>query len=323
MFTFQKIRSCLFYLSVLLFFSGLPLILGYALGYKFNPQSFKFIKTGLIFVKTQPSGAQIYLNGSLLAEKSPAGILELLPGSYQVSLELDRHYPWKDQVEVEAGKATRIDKVILFARQPHLTQFNRVEFSAFRVDPEKKMIYYLDQDKKLVYRSNADAGNFEDIASLPDRFNQINGWEVSPDKAKLFIYNHRQISVVYFDTQNDYEYSGSAVLIDYPQARVLNVFWHSDSYHLVVLTEKAVQVVESRPLAQPVNLVELNKAGSDAFYDIQEDVLYFSDTARNPERSFRNNLYRLELSANPDLLERLIAQPFVQGSPALEEAPDE
>jgi hypothetical protein len=323
MYILQKIRGLLFYLSVLLFFTALPFILSYALGYKFNTQNFKFVKTGLIFIKTQPPGAQIYLNGRLFREKSPASIQELLPGSYKISLELARHYPWKGQVEVEAGKASRIDKIILFAREPNLAQLNQAGFSTFRVDHEKKVVYYLDQEKKLVYRSNLDASNFEDIASLPDGFNQINGWEVSPDKSKLFIYNHHQINIIYFDTQNDYAYPVVPVFIDYPQVKVLNVFWHSNSYHLVVLTDRNVQVVESRPQAAPVNLVELNKAGSEAFYDTRVDVLYFSDMQRDPEGNFHNNLYKLELSANPDLLERLITQPFVQGVPALKEEPGE
>ncbi|MFH0918597.1 MAG: PEGA domain-containing protein [Candidatus Omnitrophota bacterium] len=310
MYAFQKIRSFLFYLSVFLFFIGLPFILSFALGYKFNRHSLKFVKTGLIFVKTQPAGAKIHLNGRLIAEKSPASMQELLPGAYKVTLELDQHYPWKGQVEVEAGKVSRVDKVILFPQRPNLTQLNQEKFSSFHIDQEKKAVYYLDQEKKAVYRSNLEANNFEDIASLPDKFDQISGWEVSPDKRKLFIFNHHQIGVIFFDTQIDYEYSTSGVVLDYPQAKIINVFWHSDSYHLVVLTDKYVQVVESRPGTLPVNLVELNKEGAAAFYDTQEDALYFSDSQKSPDGSFYNNLYKLELNANLYLLERLISQPF-------------
>jgi len=310
MYDFQKIRSFLFYLSVALFFIGLPFILASALGYKFNRHNLKFVKTGLIFIKTQPAGAKIHLNGKLIVDKSPASIQELLPGSYEVALELAQHYPWKDQVEVEAGKISRIDKIILFPLRPNLQRLNQEEFSSFRIDAEKRVVYYLDQRKKVVYRSNLDATNFEDIASLPDKFTQIIGWEVSLDKRKLFIFNHHQIGVVFFDTQIDYEYPASAAFFDYPQEKIANVFWHSDSYHLVVLTDKYVQVIEARQGALPVNLVELNKKGPAAFYDIQEDALYFSDSQRSSSGSLYNNLYKLELNANLYLLERLVTQPL-------------
>jgi hypothetical protein len=323
MFTFQKIRSFLFYLSVFLFFICLPFILSFALGYKFNVHTLKFVKTGLIFVRTQPAGAKIYLNGKLIPERSPTSMQELIPGTYKVTLELAQHYPWKGEVEVEAGKVNRVDKIILFPQRPNLTQLNQEKFSSFRIDAEKKTVYYLDQEKKVIYRSNLDASNFEDIATLPDKFSQIVGWEISPDKKKLFVFNHHQISVVLFDTQIDYEFSSPSVFLDYPQEKIIDVFWHSDSYHLVVLTDKHVQVVESRPAALPIDLVELNKGESAAFYDIKEDVLYFSDSQKSPDGSYYNNLYKLELSTNLYLLERLISQPFGAAKPVQKEEPGE
>lgn len=302
----------MFYLSVFLFFIGLPFILSFALGYKFNAHNLKFVKTGLIFVKTQPAGAKIYINDKLISERSPASMQELFPGAYKVTLELAQHYPWKAQVEVEAGKVSRVDKVILFPVRPNLQQLNQEKFSTFRIDTEKKVVYYLDQEKKVLYRSNLEAHNFEDIASLPDKFTQINGWEVSADQKKIFIFNHHQVSVIFFDTRIDFEYAGSVVFLDYPQEKIVDVFWHSDSYHLVVLTDKHVQVIESRSGAMPINLVELNKGGAAAFYDIKEDALYFSDSQRSPDGSFYNNLYKLELSANLYVFEKLIGQPFEQ-----------
>jgi hypothetical protein len=320
---FQKIRSFLFYLSLLLFFIGLPFILSFALGYKFNTHTLKFVKTGLIFVKTQPAGAKIYLNGKLITEKSPASMQELLPGSYKIALELAQHYPWKGEVEVEAGKVSRIDKVILFPVRPNLQQLNQEGFSYFHIDAEKKIIYYLDREKNVVYRSDLDATGFEDIASLPDNFTQIDGWDVSPDKKKLFIFNHYQISVVFFDNRMSDDHQTSTVFMDYPQEKIVNVFWHSDSYHLVVLTDKHIQVVESRQGSAPVNLVELNSRKTSAFYDLKEDALYFSDNQKSPAGDFYNNLYKLELSANLYSLEKLIIQPFEAVKSAQKEGADE
>ncbi|MDD5725473.1 MAG: PEGA domain-containing protein [Candidatus Omnitrophica bacterium] len=310
MYNFQKIRFSLFFLSVLVFFLGLPLILFFAFGYKFDNRSLKFVKTGLIFVKTQPAGARIYFNGKLLTEKTPTSMQELLPGTYRISLEMEQHYPWKGEVEVEAGKVSRMDKIILFPVRPNLQQLNQESFNLFFVDPDKKSIYYLDQGKGVVYRSGLDSGIFEDVASLPDKFEPINGWAVSPDRRKLFVFNQRQIGVVFFDNRENYEYPVSPVLLDYRREKVAAAFWHSDSYHLVVLTDKHIQVIESRPGALPVNLVELNNAEKAAFYDFKEDVLYFSDAQRSPDGEIYNNLYKLELHSNLYSLERLIIQPF-------------
>lgn len=312
MLNFQKTRTVLFILSVILFFVGLPFILTFALGYKFDPRTMKFIKTGLIFVKTQPSGAKVYLNNKLIPEKTPASMQELLPGTYRVRLELMGHYSWKSQVEVEAGKVSRIDKVILFPLRPNLQQLNQERFSSFRVHPAKRLIYYLDQEMRVLYRSDLEAGNFEDVASLPEKFPGLLGWEVSADLKKMFIFSAHQINVIFIDNQTDYEYLTMPVLFDYPQEKIINVFWHSDSYHLVVLTDKHVQVAEARPAAVPVNLVELNKAEASSVYDTKTDTLYFSDAQKSPEGVLYNNLYKLELNVNLDSLDKIVLKPFSQ-----------
>ncbi len=114
MLTEQKVRAFLFYLSVFIFLAGLPFILPFALGYKFDRRNFKFSKTGLIVIKTQPQGASIYFDKKLINDKTPATLNELLPGTYNMRLELERYYPWHDDINVEAGKVTRLEKVILF-----------------------------------------------------------------------------------------------------------------------------------------------------------------------------------------------------------------
>lgn len=308
MLAFQKVRSLLFYLSLILFFTGLPFILLFALGYKFDPHTFKLVKTGLVYLKTQPDGAAIYLNNKLIPAKTPSSIQELLPGPYKITLELARHYPWKGEVSVEAGKVSRLDKIILFPVTPDLEQLNQERFSLFRLDAENGLIYYLNQKNGVVYRSSLEGGNFEDIASLPENFPEIKYWEVSPDKTKLFIFNPRQIAVVFFEGADNYEYPDSAVFLDYPRERMIQAFWHSDSYHLVVITNRHIGVIESRQAALPVGLIELNNENTASYYDNKRDILYFTDIQRDSEGTAYNNLYRLKLNTDLYLLERLIGK---------------
>ncbi|MDD5059511.1 MAG: PEGA domain-containing protein [Candidatus Omnitrophica bacterium] len=303
--SFQKARSFLFYLSLISFFVGLPFIIASALGYKFNPYNFKFIKTGLIYIKTHPEGARIYLNGKLVPEKSPASITELTPGVYKLFIELENYYPWKAEVDVEAGKALRLDKIILFSLRPNLGQLNRERFSYFKVDSEKKIIYYLDLENRVIYRSGLDGSNFEDIANLPENFPQIIGFDFSPDRKKMFIFSQHQVSVISFDLDPELDFSDSPLMLEFPREKIINVFWHSDSYHLVVLTNKHVLVIESKPRGVPINLIRLNKEDPTGFYDQNENALYFSDSQRSPDGTTFNNLYKLELNTNLDLLDMI------------------
>ncbi|MCX5701222.1 MAG: PEGA domain-containing protein, partial [Candidatus Omnitrophica bacterium] len=146
MFSEQRIRAFLFYLCLAVFFAGLPSILSFALGYKFDPSTFKFTKTGIISIKTQPEGVDVYLNGKLFSEKTPATINELIPGTYSLRLESERYYPWVSQVKVEARKVVRLEKIILFPKRTHIKQLNQEEVSSFWLDTQNSRIYYFNQE---------------------------------------------------------------------------------------------------------------------------------------------------------------------------------
>ncbi len=304
-YNFQRIRSFLFYSSVFLFIAGLPFILSFALGYKLNLRTKKFVKTGLIYIKTQPEGAKVYLNNKMITQKTPVSIQELIPGAYKITLELAKHYPWKAEVNVEEGKVSRVDKVILFPLMPNLEQLSQERFSSFRLDAQKEAIYYLDPRNRVVYKSNLDGSNFKDIAGIPMNFTDIKGWDVAEDKTKLFIFNSQQIIVIFFDAKDNYEYSDSPVIIDYVREKVSAVFWHSDSYHLVVITNKHVAVIEARAAAEPVNLVDLDKESKVSFYDGKRDTLYFTLPYMSGG-DIGSNLYRLELNTDLFMLEGLM-----------------
>jgi hypothetical protein len=292
----QKIRGVLFYLSVLIFFSGLPFILSFALGYKFDTRTFKFSKTGLIVLETQPPGASVYLDNKLLNEKTPATVNELLPGNYNITLELEAHYPWKSQIGVEPRKVTRLDKIILFPLRPNIKQLNKEKISSFWLDKDKKRIYYIDQENSIIFKSDLEGDNFEEIGRIPQMSSFSKQCKVSRDKDKLLCFNLRQIAVVGLGLEKGATHIEPPFVLDYPDLRIANVFWHSDSYHLVLVTDRTIEVLEAKPDSLPVILVNLNKRNAFASYDDSDDSLYFLDSQRASDGRFYDNLYKLELN---------------------------
>jgi hypothetical protein len=286
----QRIRAFLFYLSLISFCAGLPFILSFALGYKFNPRTLKFTKTGLIFIKTQPQGASIYLDGKLLNEKTPASLNEVLPAQYAVKLELAEHYTWFGDVFVDAGKVTYLDKIVLFPLRPNIKQLNKEEISAFWPDREKDRIYYVDYRKNVIYRSDFDGGQFRDIAVLPQKVSSLKELRVSPDKEKLMFFNDHQIVIVYLEPLK-YPF-----VLEYPDKEIMNAFWHSDSYHMILVTDKNIEALEAKLKPATVNLTNLNKKSIEAFYDEGKNILYFLDSQKAADGRYYDNLYKLELS---------------------------
>jgi hypothetical protein len=293
----QRVRSALYYLSVFIFLAGLPYIISFALGYKFDRRSYKFTKTGLISIKTQPSGASVFFDNMLLYDKTPVTINELLPGSYALRMELPGHYPYFSNVTVEEGKVTRVEKVILFPLRPDVKKLNKEVVTNFFIDEPKGAVYYVNDEERSVYRSDLDGAHFERIANFQAIFPVPKKWKQSPDRERLLYYNTNQLGIVTVAAGDKLlSAQEQSFIINYAPGGIIEAYWHSDSYHLVLVTYSKVEIVEAKTSTAPVPIINLNKRNTSSFYDLRADILYFLDSQKANDGLFYDNVYKLELN---------------------------
>lgn len=111
-------RKFLFLTFSLLFFIISPLLIIYALGYKFDFQEKKFKKTGGLYVQAIPREVNIILNGKLIKKtdkfSGTALVRGLLPREYEVEIKKDGYRTWKKKIRIEEGKVTEVKKLTLF-----------------------------------------------------------------------------------------------------------------------------------------------------------------------------------------------------------------
>lgn len=112
------LRKIFFYLFALGYLVFCPILILYALGYRISPSTHQaFVQSGLIYLSTAPPGATIYLGSRKYANKTPAVISNLIPGSYEVKIALKKYKPWVKTVPVEAGKASVLERILLIPDQ--------------------------------------------------------------------------------------------------------------------------------------------------------------------------------------------------------------
>src|SRR3989344_4432712 len=101
-----RTRRILLYTSILVFIIFTPLLILYAQGYRYDFNEKKLIKMGGIFIKINPSDANIYLNDKLLKLKKysffNSGYLinNLRPGKYTISASKDAFIDWSKNTTV-------------------------------------------------------------------------------------------------------------------------------------------------------------------------------------------------------------------------------
>jgi len=77
----------------------------YARGYRFNLKSFRFAPNGLLVVKSDPSGAQVFINGELKTATDTT--ISLSPGVYDVEFRKDGFFAWRKRLQIDKEVVTQ------------------------------------------------------------------------------------------------------------------------------------------------------------------------------------------------------------------------
>ena len=115
-----KTRRTLFYCLTALFLILGTLTVLYSRGIRLDHGGFGIIRTGGIYISSQPEGASIFLDGKKQENKS--GILQrgtlisnLLPGDHELLVSQEGYLDWKKNTVVKSGEVSVFDSVVLLS----------------------------------------------------------------------------------------------------------------------------------------------------------------------------------------------------------------
>lgn len=112
-----KIRVFVFLTTILVV--GIIGILAayYARGYRFD-QTLKLNPSGLLVANSDPTGAQVFIDGEL--KTATNATINLAPGTYDVTLKKEAYLPWSKRLTIDKEIVTQID-ANLFRSAPSLS----------------------------------------------------------------------------------------------------------------------------------------------------------------------------------------------------------
>lgn len=196
----SQTRKILFFTFLLLFAVGTPLIILYSQGYYFDFDKKAFIKTGAIFLKTNPVKAKIFINGKFEKESGWLSgdflIKNLKVKEYAVKAERDGFQSWQKTLKVEPGLVTEAKHILLLPLDPRRETVSAEE--AFPSDSQKmppeikdaltvgvieNSIYYLDSKNGQLWRTDANQEKKEQVT-----FSPVPSFETATDWPKNFSY---------------------------------------------------------------------------------------------------------------------------------------
>ncbi len=154
----RRTRKILFYLILLFFITGTPLVLGYAMGYSFDWQEKKPVLTGAFYIRSTPKEAKVYINDQETA-KTPSFIRRLAPRDYQIKVEKEGYYPWNKKLKIKSKIVTEANNIFFIPKEINIEiiQSNlEKNFSLNEYIPqeESEEIFYIQKESYILYKTD-------------------------------------------------------------------------------------------------------------------------------------------------------------------------
>ncbi|MHB9019619.1 MAG: hypothetical protein ACYC3G_01940 [Minisyncoccota bacterium] len=113
-----KIRRLIFYTLIITFFVLAFFIIPYSNGWRFDFNTFTFVKLGGLYLNVEPTEATVQVDKLSFEIKSTfmkSGLLiaNLFPKTYHVSIQKDGYQPWNKNLTIKPSLVTQIYPIIL------------------------------------------------------------------------------------------------------------------------------------------------------------------------------------------------------------------
>ncbi len=316
-----RLNEILLPFCILIFFIFAPVLLFYALGYKYDPGGGKIIKTGGLFMSFWPDSADIYLDGNLKQKRYQISISgglrqifqeeSLLPGNHKIKIVQNGYYDWEKEIRIEESRVYLIENILLVPQKSagkKLTGFKNSLIKNLFLSPSGKKIIFSSYDKinspnipaLWIFDAKtekaemlADSAGLKKLLNLKNNDNElnINGINWSPNESLILADLSSAadktliINIAKKQTGVFKKDSADEKKID---RRISNPVWPDNENKLLFVENNGLYVKE---INNPKEAPALLMAGVSAFA-LKENMIYFVG---------KNALYKISLA---DLLNK-------------------
>ncbi|MBU1037205.1 PEGA domain-containing protein [Patescibacteria group bacterium] len=135
-----------FFILIFLVFS--TYLLFYALGYRYNSSKNRIEKTGVLFVKSYPRNAEVYLNGKRHKNNTPTPVNRLLSNSYEIKVTKEGYSDWYKTLPVYPQTTTFVEDITLFKNQFDFQKILSGNFTSLLFSPYKDKVALVEKREK-------------------------------------------------------------------------------------------------------------------------------------------------------------------------------
>jgi len=147
-----RVKKIFFWFLVLVFLVVAPIVVYYAMGYRFNLERGIFIYSGSVTVKPTPREIEVFINGKQVS----TGVVNFLnysyhmgslfPGKYMLEVKSLGYIPWSKEVHVHSGVSTEFWNVFLARENYTKIEYPTRNTENFFISPDGKRLALAEEE---------------------------------------------------------------------------------------------------------------------------------------------------------------------------------
>lgn len=152
-----RFKKAFFWFLVLVFFMVAPVVVYYAMGYRFNLEKGIFIYSGSVTIKPTPREIEVKIDGKQVS----TGLVNFLnysyhmgslfPGKYMIEVSSPGYLPWSKEVHVHSGVSTEFWNVFLAREKYTQIEYPTQNTENFFISPDGKRIAVVEKENEKLW----------------------------------------------------------------------------------------------------------------------------------------------------------------------------
>lgn len=246
-------RRIFFGLFLMMFLVISPLIIMYALGYRYDIKNGLLRETGAISIDIEPKNTNTYLNDLKIDDIMPVRLKNITPNKYHLRLSADGYYDFEKDIEVKNMQTVYIKEISLLKKSEPI-QIAEQQPEILALSPNgAHLVYAVKQKKYQIYLLNTADNQIKKISletnSAPKIF-----WS---DNSEYFFVTSGEAP---FDTLTVFNTTNPEIPwnVKTNTGKITKAIWQKTSESEIIFGTDT-EILTARPLGQKITPVTKNK----------------------------------------------------------------
>ena len=246
-------------------------------GYKIDFKYMRLIKTGSIYINTNPTKADIYIDNKKIDQRTPAIINHVIPGRHTITLEKKGYKTWETNIDVPPEITTFLNYELIY-EDIELSKTSELSNQALILSNNKRYILYIKHENNLNNVYVYDIASQEQF-KIYSTISNIGRIEWAPDDKRVLLEDSKflviNLNIIELPVINNAIQSYKLINLNTLIPDIADIIWNQSADNILVITnDKQLYKVDIN--SEEITKININDFGRIGLF-INDKIIYINN----------------------------------------------